>query len=99
MKPYADKCFPLLVATSMVLAIACDGAAAALKAGAARRSIVPPFPTHMGGFTSRKGTFLGVHDEVFARALVLDNGETKLVLISSDLTAVDTEMTRQIRAQ
>ena len=74
-----------------------DVAAASLTAGAAKRSVVPPFPTHMGGFMDRKDTFKGVHDEVFARALVLDNGTAAVVLIGSDLTDVDADMTRQIR--
>jgi len=96
------KSFPiraaLVVLISFVVSAAVhDGAYAELKAGAARQSIVPPFPTHMGGFMDRKTTFEGVHDEVFARALVLDNGDTQLVLIGSDLTAVDADMTRQIR--
>ena len=72
---------------------------AGLLAGAAKRSIVPPFPTHMGGFFDRKETFQGVHDEVFARALVLDSGTTAVVLIGSDLTAVDAEMSRLIREE
>lgn len=63
-----------------------------LLAGAAKRSIVPPFPTHMGGFNDRLQFFTGVHDEIFARALVLDNGETTLVLIGSDLMAIDAEL-------
>jgi hypothetical protein len=70
---------------------------AELLAGAAKRSIVPPFPTHMGGFMDRKQTFQGVHDEVFARALVIDNGTVQLVVIGSDLTGIDADMTRQIR--
>lgn len=64
-------------------------AEAALRAGAARISIVPPFPTQMGGFNDRLKDFEGVHDEIFARALVLDNGTTKLVFIGSDLMSVD----------
>ena len=50
----------------------------------------------MGGFTDRKETFKGVHDEIFARALVLDNGTAALVIIGSDLTDVDADMTRKL---
>src|SRR5580692_7330183 len=60
-----------------------------LRAGAARKSIVPPFPTQMGGFTDRVRNFEGVHDDLFARALVLGSGTTKLVFIGSDLMAID----------
>lgn len=70
---------------------------AALRAGAARKSIVPPFPTNMGGFNDRLKNFEGVHDELFARALVLDNGTTKLVIVGSDLMAIDAELVRLAR--
>lgn len=70
---------------------------AALRAGASRKSIVPPFPTQMGGFHDRLTNFEGIHDELFARALVLDNGTTKLVFIGSDLMSVDAELTRLAR--
>ena len=62
---------------------------AGLKAGAAKKSIVPPFPTQMGGFFDRDKNFEGVHDEVFARAVVIDNGKTKLVFVGSDLMSLD----------
>lgn len=74
-----------------------SSADAALRAGAARVSIVPPFPTQMGGFHDRVKDFEGVHDELFARAAVLDDGATKLVLIGSDLMAIDAELVRLIR--
>jgi len=51
----------------------------------------------MGGFNDRKAMFEGVHDEVFARALVLDNGDTQLVIIGSDLMALDSGLTAKIR--
>lgn len=90
-----------LCLTAAVLCVAvchADGTAeASLLAGAAARSIVPPFPARMGGFADRKDSFKGVHDEIFARALVLDNGTAALVLIGSDLTDVDADMTKQIR--
>jgi len=70
---------------------------AELKAGAAKISIAPPFPTQMGGFHDRVKNFEGVHDELLARALVLDNGGTQLVFIGSDLMAIDAELVRLAR--
>jgi neutral ceramidase len=72
---------------------------AQLQAGAAKRSIVPPFPTHMGGFSDRTEMFKGVHDDLLVRALVLDDGRTRLALIGSDLMAIDAKMVRRVRAQ
>lgn len=70
---------------------------AGLKAGASRKSIVPPFPTNMGGFADRSGNFEGVHDELFVRALVLDNGTTKLAFVGSDLMSMEPELVRLTR--
>jgi neutral ceramidase len=53
-----------------------------LRAGAAKVDITPPkemFPIPQGA-----QTLGGVHDPIFARALVLDNGSTKVALISVD---------------
>ncbi len=72
-------------------------AEAALRAGASRINIVPPFPTLMGGFYDRMQNFQGVHDEVYARALALDNGTKKLVFISADLRSVDADLVRLTR--
>ena len=82
----------------LVLASGTDALSAAeLQAGAARRSIVPPTPTPMGGFNDRTSTFEGVHDDIFARALVLDNVEVQLVIIGSDLMAIEPGLTGKIR--
>ena len=74
-------------------------AAAELYAGAGKRSIVPPFPMHMGGFGDRLDSFKGVHDEVFARALFLDDGATQLIIIGSGLMALDEDLTAMTRAK
>ena len=70
---------------------------AAIRAGASKKTIVPPFPTQMGGFFDRSQNFEGVLDELLVRSLVLDDGKTKLVFLGSDLMAIDAEMVRLIR--
>ena len=94
-----SRCFLLLCLIAVGWDQTACAAEAHLRAGAARKSIVPPFPTQMGGFTDRVKNFEGVHDELFARALVLDNGTTKLVFIGSDLMAIDAELVRLAREQ
>jgi neutral ceramidase len=94
----ADRRFSLLcVLTFIASLIPIQFVQAGLKAGASKKSIVPPFPTQMGGFYDRTGNFEGVHDEIFARALVLDNGQTKLAFIGTDLTYMDADLTRLTR--
>lgn len=82
---------------AILLLTVLPAAHAELLAGAAARSIVPPFPTFMGGFGDRMQFFEGVHDDVLARALVLDNGDTQLVVIGSDLMALDDAHARGVR--
>lgn len=85
------------VVAAALLAFRNPPAVAALQAGAAKRSIVPSFPTHMGGFHDRNGMFEGVHDDLFVRALVLDDEHTQLVIIGSDLMAIDGDLVRLVR--
>jgi len=57
-----------------------------LKAGAARSNITPPLGTLLAGsFSARKS--VDVHDELHAKALVLDNGETRIAIVVCDLIA------------
>jgi len=69
----------------------------ALMAGAAKRNIVPPFPTHMGGFGDRNGTFTGVSTPIYARALVCDNGQTRLAVVTTDICYVLRDLVDAVR--
>jgi hypothetical protein len=70
---------------------------AGITAGAAKKSIVPPFATPMAGFFDRTAVFQGVHDEIYARALALSNEQTSLIIIATDLAGVNLELTRRVR--
>ena len=73
------------------------GAGAELLAGAGKVSIVPPFPTHMGGYGDRMEFFEGVHDEIYARALVIDDGETVVAVVGSGLMSLYDDMADGVR--
>jgi len=53
------------------------------KAGTAKTDITPPMGFSMAGYYSERFAS-SVHDELFARALVLDDGKNKLVLVICD---------------
>lgn len=53
-----------------------------LRAGTAKTVITPPVGCHMGQWGLRQGRSNAVHRDLFARALVLDNGEERLAIIS-----------------
>jgi hypothetical protein len=58
----------------------------ALEAGAATADITPPTGYAMWGYSARKDKPSdGVRDKLFARALVLKSGDTKIAIVSLDL--------------
>ena len=62
-----------------------------LKAGSASANITPPLGTAIpGGFRARYAE--NVDDELFAKAVVLDNGETRIAMVTCDLIAVTQQM-------
>ncbi len=71
-----------LLALTLVLA----SCASALTVGTASVDITPSWPVPLGGYGARKGKLCdGVHDPVFARALWLDDGETHVAILATDL--------------
>ena len=76
----------LLVVTTM-LSAALPAAAASLRAGAAKIDITTPaneFPY----VVPREKPIVGVHDHVFARALALDDGTRRVVLVVLEVTQI-----------
>lgn len=56
-----------------------------LHVGAGKVDITPPFSIPHLGFVPRLGYFHGVNDPLYARAAVVDNGETEIAIISADM--------------
>ena len=60
-----------------------------LSAGWAKISLVLPFTTPTGGYGVRRGKhWTTVLDSIFVRAIVLDNGATRVALVSADLLII-----------
>ncbi len=58
-----------------------------LKAGSASANITPPLGTRIpGGFRPRYAE--NVDDELFAKAVVIDNGTTRIAVVTCDLIAI-----------
>lgn len=69
-----------------------------LSAGVAKQEITPPMGISMAGyFEDRKAE--AVHDPLFARALVLNDGSTSIALVSCDLIAITKDMAGRIREE
>jgi neutral ceramidase len=81
----------------LLVTLSAGRAGAEFRAGAAKQSIVPPFPTRMGGYFDRMDTFTGVESPVYARALVCTDGETTLAVVSTDLIGVSSHLVESSR--
>jgi hypothetical protein len=69
-----------------------------LLAGAATINITPAVPVPMSGYANRSEPSKGVHDEIFARAFVFDDGVTKACIIQADLIGFSFEFVDEINS-
>jgi len=68
-----------------------------LKVGFGKRSISPPIGAPLAGFAARQGVCEGIHDELFARALVVESGTAAVALLSLDLLALGSDFVAATR--
>jgi hypothetical protein len=67
------------------------------EAGTGKVCITPPIGLLMAGYSERNQLARGVHDDLYAKALVLNDGTTKLAVIATDLIGLDRELVAKIR--
>src|SRR5579859_6204748 len=77
----------LLAAVLMMAGAVCAAERGPLRAGAARVSITPAANASlpMGGYGGRTEGFRGIHDDIYVRAIVLDDGSTQAALVTWEL--------------
>jgi hypothetical protein len=56
-----------------------------ISAGTAKINITPAVPVPMSGYRSRIKPFEGIHDSIYARAIVFSDGENKAAIISAEI--------------
>src|SRR5215471_5174598 len=71
--------------------------AANFRAAAVKVDITPTTPQVLLGYNPRTST--GVHDRIYHRVLVLDDGRTQFVLVASDLCLFSPELYDQLAAE
>lgn len=73
-----------------------SGEAGRLLAGAATSNITPPLGTSINGHLTDR-TAVHIHDELHARALVLDNGRSRIAIVVCDSCMIDREVFDQAK--
>ena len=68
-----------------------------LSAGFSKISISPPLGAPLAGFAARKGVCEGIHDELYARSLVIENDGNAIAFVSVDVLAVSSEFVESVR--
>jgi neutral ceramidase len=69
-----------------------------LTAGFHKICISPPIGAPLAGFAARQGVATGIHDDLFARALVLANEQTASAFVSVDVLALPQHFVERVRA-
>lgn len=83
MRIWTGLCIVLLLLTGGTMALAQNKS---LQAAVVKRNITPETPQMLLGYGARQST--GVHDEIFHRIVVLDDGSSRFYLVSSDICLV-----------
>jgi len=93
----SSRAFILLAAAMML----CRADGGALRAGAVRIDITPSADAAlpMSGYANRTQGFKGIHDDIFVRAIVLDDGVTQVALIAWELLYVPNEVWADVSQQ
>ncbi|MFP4500216.1 MAG: neutral/alkaline non-lysosomal ceramidase N-terminal domain-containing protein [Candidatus Hydrogenedentota bacterium] len=85
----------MFVGGALLLTI--TAAAVGLEAGAAKVDITPPIGTPLNGYGARMGqSSMGVHDSLWARTLFLDDGQTRIFLVTLDLCYINPDLSERI---
>jgi hypothetical protein len=96
-KNFFSKATLLLFVILLSGRIFCPSCRAALKAGCAKVDITPPVGVWLSGYASRNKPSEGISDELYVKAMVLDDGQNKIAIVSADLLWFPLEITAEIR--
>lgn len=70
-----------------------------LRVGYSKVCISPAIGQPLAGFAAREGVCKGIHDDLFARAVVLENESQAVALVSVDVLALSSEFVDQVRTK
>ncbi|HMN30572.1 MAG TPA: hypothetical protein PKE45_20645 [Caldilineaceae bacterium] len=69
-----------------------------MRCGVARDLITPDIAMHLGGYAAFRDQLLrGIHDDLYVKCILLDDGNSQVVLIALELVFHDRTLTEQIQ--
>jgi len=87
--------WPVLVL--LLVGLLCGDVFGAIRAGSAKVNITPPVGVWLSGYGARDKPSDDIQDDLYARALVVDDGTNTVALVAVDLLWVPLHMTRDVR--
>lgn len=69
------------------------------RASAGMIDLAPPIGTWLTGFAARPYPSDGQHDPILARAVLLDDGETRIAIVACDLIGIDARTVAVLRSR
>jgi neutral ceramidase len=71
-----------------------------INVGWAKVNFTPASPTSTAGYGVRRGAlYTSVHDSIYVRAIVIDNGTTKAAIVAADLLIIPPAVTEQLKTK
>ena len=68
--------------------------------GYSKQNLTPSFPTATAGYGKRKGKpFTSVHDSIYVRTLVIDNGTTRVAIVTADLLIIPPSVVKNLEGR
>jgi len=77
--------FLVTLAGLLLSAVSMEDESGILRAGFTKIIITPTEPVRMSGYAARTEPFKGVHDELYASAVVFENSLTKACIVTADV--------------
>lgn len=68
-----------------------------LSVGFSKSNISPPIGAPLAGFAAREGFCEGIHDELYARSMVLESGAAAIAFVSLDVLALPSGFVNLVR--
>ena len=72
---------------------------AKLYAGVSAVNITPPVGIDLTGFAGRPSPAIGIHDDLYAKCLVMDDGTEKIGILTMDLLGLDSDIVERVREE